>query len=141
MQICKYHTYAKLRENLVYAVCAQLRCSSASIPVQSNQLLTFCCLDRILAILAEQVDVSHAKHREQGPVVQSSVNLTTSLSQLVKCMPTTYANTPLFFCWKNVRICCNAKDSHIFSTKNYSVFVIFEIIKIGKNNRTNNQQR
>ena len=24
----------------------------------------------------------------------------------------------IIFCWKNVRILCNAKDSHIFSTKN-----------------------
>ena len=37
-------------------------------------------------------------------------------------------NTLLFFvgtvifCWKNVRILCIAKDSHIFSTKNNSVF-------------------
>ena len=27
-----------------------------------------------------------------------------------------------YFCWKNVRIFCNAKDSHIFSTKYNSVF-------------------
>ena len=31
-------------------------------------------------------------------------------------------NTLLFFVEKNVRILCNAKDSHIFSTKNSSVF-------------------
>ena len=28
----------------------------------------------------------------------------------------------VIFCWKNVRIFCNAKDSHIFPTKNNSVF-------------------
>ena len=32
-------------------------------------------------------------------------------------------NTLLFFVEKNVRILCTAKDSHIFSTKNKSVFV------------------
>ena len=51
---------------------------------------------------------------DQGPIVQSIVSLTASLRrQLVKYMPTTYANTP--FLWKNVRMQC--KDSHIFSTK------------------------
>ena len=28
----------------------------------------------------------------------------------------------VIFCWKNVRIFCIAKDSHIFTTKNNSVF-------------------
>ena len=27
-----------------------------------------------------------------------------------------------FFCWKNVRIFCSAKYSHVFPTKNNSVF-------------------
>ena len=31
----------------------------------------------------------------------------------------------LVFCWKNVRIICTAKDSHIFSAKNNSVFIMF----------------
>ena len=51
-----------------------------------------------------------------GPVVQSIVSLMTSLRrQLVKYMLNTYANTSLFFV---------GKDSHIFPTKNNSVFVI-----------------
>ena len=59
---------------------------------------------------------------DQGPV-QSIVSLTTSLRhQLVKYMLITYATTPLFFAGKMQK---NAKDSHIFSTKNNSVFVIF----------------
>ena len=32
-----------------------------------------------------------------------------------------YKNT-VIFCWKNVRIFCSAKDSHIFPTKNNSAF-------------------
>ena len=61
----------------------------------------------------------------QGPVVQSIVSLTMLLrGHLVKYIPTTLSNTLLFFCWKNVRIFCIAKDSHIFQTKNNSVFVI-----------------
>ena len=40
-------------------------------------------------------------------------------------MPTKLLNTLLFFVEKNVRIFCTAKDSHIFSTKYNSVFVIF----------------
>ena len=59
-----------------------------------------------------------------GPVVQSIVSLMTSLRrQLVKYMPTEFSNT-LIFCEKNVRIFCIAKDSHIFPTKNNSVFGI-----------------
>ena len=42
------------------------------------------------------------------------------------CIPTTLSNTLLFFVEKNVRIFCIAKDSHIFSTKNNSVFVILK---------------
>ena len=58
----------------------------------------------------------------QGPVVQSIVNLTTSLRrQLVKYMPTKVSNQLLFLLKK----CENAKDSHIFPTKNNSGFVIF----------------
>ena len=70
----------------------------------------------------------------QGPVVQSVDSLTTSLRrQLVKYMMTTYiCKYTIIFCSKNVRIFCNAKDSHILPTKNNSVFVIhvftFEIL-------------
>ena len=61
----------------------------------------------------------------QGPVVQSTVGLTTSLRrQFVKYLPNTYANTLPVFVEKNVRVFCNAK-SHIFPTKNEGVFVIF----------------
>ena len=63
---------------------------------------------------------------DQGPVVQSIVSLTTSLSgHLVKYIPTTLSNTLLFFVEKNVRIFCTAKDAHIFPTKNNSGFLIF----------------
>ena len=58
-----------------------------------------------------------------GPVVQSIISLPMSLRcQLVKYMLTTLSN---IFCWKNVRIFCTAKDSHIIPTKNNSVFIIF----------------
>ena len=56
-----------------------------------------------------------------GPVVQSIVSLTMLLRhQLVKYMLATLSNTLLFFVGKM----CSAKDSHIFSAKNNSVFVI-----------------
>ena len=60
-----------------------------------------------------------SSNKDLGPVVQSIVSLTSSLRrQLVKYMLTTLSNPLLFFfCWKNVRIFCNAKDSHIFPTK------------------------
>ena len=58
------------------------------------------------------------KRKEQGSVIQTIVSLTSSLRrQLVKYMLTTSSNPLLFFCWKNVRIFCTAKDSHIFSNK------------------------
>ena len=38
----------------------------------------------------------------------------------------------LFFVEKNVRILCTAKDSHIFSTKNNSVFVTLADICLTK---------
>ena len=33
-----------------------------------------------------------------------------------------YYKYAAIFCWKNVRIFCTAKDSHIFPTKNNSIF-------------------
>ena len=73
------------------------------------------------------------KVSDLGSVVQSIVSLTTSLRrQLVKYMPTNLSNTLLFFCRKNVRIFCAAKDSHIFLTKNNSVFVIFTFENLTK---------
>ena len=71
------------------------------------------------------------KPRGQDPVVQSIVSLTISLRhKFVKQISAKVTNTLLFFVEKNVRILCSAKDSHIFSTKNNSVFVIlmFEIL-------------
>ena len=64
------------------------------------------------------------------PVVQSIVSLTISLRhKFVKQISAKVTNTLLFFV-ENVRILCTAKDFHIFSTKNNSVFVIlmFEIL-------------
>ena len=43
--------------------------------------------------------------------------------RFVKISNINITNTLLFFVEKNVRILCTAKDSHIFSTKNNSVFV------------------
>ena len=55
------------------------------------------------------------------PVVQSIVSLTVSLRhKFVKQISGKVTNTLYFFNKK----CENAKDSHIFSTKNNSVFVI-----------------
>ena len=55
----------------------------------------------------------------QGPVNQSTVSLTTSFRhQLVKYMPTTYANTPLIF----VEKMGESFDFHIFSNKKITVY-------------------
>ena len=64
-----------------------------------------------------------SKHK--GPVVQNFVSLTLSLSPLsVNYISTSKAST-VYFWLKNVRILCNAKDSHIFSTKNNRLLVSF----------------
>ena len=67
----------------------------------------------------------------QGPVVQSIVSLISSFrGQLVKCFTTIQPNTLIFFVEKNERSFCNAKASHIFSTKNIGIYEIltFEIL-------------
>ena len=65
--------------------------------------------------------IYHLILKDLGPVVQSIVSLTTSLrGHLVKYIPTTLSNT-LF-----------AKDSHIFPTKNNSVFVILAFENLTK---------
>ena len=67
-----------------------------------------------------------AKEKALDPVVQSIVSLTISLRlKFVKQISAEVTNTLLFFVEKK-----GAKDSHIFSTKNNSVFVIlmFEIL-------------
>ena len=78
-------------------------------------------------IMQQQVSDINCFLEHQGPVVQSIVSLTTSLRcQLVKYMPTKLSNTLLFLLEK-----C-AKDSHIFSTKNNSVFVIYTFENLTK---------
>ena len=82
------------------------------------------CVNRVLGV-HKMTQIKILFKNYLGPVVQSIVSLTMSLRrQLVKYMLTTYANTSLFLL-KNVRIFCTAKDSHIFPTKNNSIFVIF----------------
>ena len=48
---------------------------------------------------------------------------TNDVVSFVKISNINITNTLSFFVEKNVRILCTAKDSHIFSTKNNSVFV------------------
>ena len=48
--------------------------------------------------------------------------LTTLLVNVLLNFQTKYYKSTVIFCWKNVRIFCPAKDSHLFSTKNNSGF-------------------
>ena len=48
--------------------------------------------------------------------------LTTSLVNVSLKFQNLYLKCANIFCWENVRSFCNAKASHIFSTKNISVF-------------------
>ena len=62
--------------------------------------------------------LSTLRHRFRylGPVAQSIVSLTTSLRRQVAKVSICRLNYQIhcYFCWKNVRIFCSAKDSHIF---------------------------
>ena len=61
-----------------------------------------------------------------GQLFKALLAFTTSLRrQLIKYIVDYIIKYAIIFCWKNVRIFCSAKDSHIFSTKNNSIFVIF----------------
>ena len=81
---------------------------------------------KCLSLMLKLVD------RDLGPVAQSIVNLTMSLRrQLVKYMPTELSNT-LFFLLEKCENLFTAKDSHIFPTKNNSVFVIFTFENLTK---------
>ena len=53
----------------------------------------------------------------------SCSKLTTSLVNVSLKFQTLILQIHCYFLLKNVRILCSAKDSHIFSTKNNSVFV------------------
>ena len=48
--------------------------------------------------------------------------LTTSLINVSLKFKTLILQIHCYFCWKNVRIFCSAKNSHIFPTKHSSVF-------------------
>ena len=50
------------------------------------------------------------------------LKLTTSLVNVSLKFKTFKLQIHCYFCWKNLRIFCTAKDSHIFSTKNNSGF-------------------
>ena len=56
--------------------------------------------------------------RHQGPVVQSVVSLTSSLTILADSIYIIL----IFFAEKNVSSFCTAKATHIFSAKNFRIF-------------------
>ena len=62
-----------------------------------------------------------------GPVVQSIVSLTSSLRVISLTVLADSIHNILIFCWKNVSSFCTAKATHIFSAKNFSVFVYHSI--------------
>ena len=61
---------------------------------------------------------------KQGPVVQSVVSLTTSLRVIsLTVLADPIHNILIFFTEKNVSSFCTAKATHIFSAKNFRIFV------------------
>ena len=76
----------------------------------------------------ERININSKYVILQGPVVQSIVSLTSSLrGQLVKCFYDFITKSTDIFCCKNERGFCNAKASHIFSTKNIGKFQILTL--------------
>ena len=64
----------------------------------------------------------------QGPVVQSVVSLTNSLRVIsLTILADSIHNILIFFAEKNVSSFCNAKATHIFSAKNFSIFAYHSI--------------
>ena len=57
----------------------------------------------------------------EGPVVQSAVSLTSSLRVITVLADSIYT-IMIFFAEKNVSSFCNAKATHIFSAKNFSLY-------------------
>ena len=59
-----------------------------------------------------------------GPVVQSVISLTTSLRVIsLTVLADPIHNILIFFAEKNVSSFCTAKATHIFSAKNFRIFV------------------
>ena len=59
-----------------------------------------------------------------GPIVQSVVSLTSSLRVIsLTVLAGSVYNILIFFAEKNVSSFCTAKATHIFSAKNFSIFV------------------
>ena len=58
-----------------------------------------------------------------GPVVQSIVSLTSSLRVISLTFSGFNIQYSDIFCLKNVSSFCTAKATHIFSAKNFSIFV------------------
>ena len=72
-----------------------------------------------------------SEQRDQGPVVQSIVSLTSSLrGQLVKCFKTLLPNTLIFYVEKMREAFALQKLLTFFQTKNICIFEIltFEIL-------------
>ena len=58
-----------------------------------------------------------------GPTVQSDVSLTSSLRVVsLTVLANSIYNILIFLLKKNVSSFCNAKATHIFSAKNFSIF-------------------
>ena len=67
--------------------------------------------------------IKRSKFDDQGPVVQSVVSLTSSLRVIsLTVLGDSVHNILIFFAEKNVSSFCNAKATHIFSAKNFSIF-------------------
>ena len=63
-------------------------------------------------------------NKKLGPVVQSVVSLTSSLKVIsLTVIVDSIHNILIFFAEKNVSSFCTAKATHIFSAKNFSIFV------------------
>ena len=66
--------------------------------------------------------------KNQGPVVQRVVSLTSSLRVIpLTVLADSKHNILIFFAEKNVSSFCIAKATHIFSAKNFSIFLSLDV--------------
>ena len=88
-------------------------------------LLYIIMYEQVLRRQEKYICIANIRHKKiQGPVVQSVVSLTSSLRVIsLTILADSIYNFLKFFAEKNVSSFCTAKATHIFSAKNFRIFV------------------
>ena len=100
----------------VYTVAFRI-CRTVSVHLMGKSLALHIAISNTKLTVKNESLFTCTSHT--GAIVQNFICLTSSLR------PQLHKQIHYYFLLINVRILCMAKDSHILSTKNNSVFVIF----------------